>query len=819
MRIINHVVGFAGLCGLVASLASGTASADTLYRVPPKAINDVLNAPPLPVFVIGPSGNAFAIATPLRFPPVADLARPMLRLAGLRIDPQTNGIHHAYAYTTLSIKISSEGTASRLVPSAAGAHVVTLPPDARITAFEFSPDGKRYAFANATSHGTDLYVTASLTAAPVRIAGIELNGIFGNPISWMPDGTHIMVRALARQVAAPVALAVPVGPIVQEASGKAGEIVTYEDLLADSHDEDSFDYYATSQLAIVDLSTHIVAGFGPRGIYTSAIASPDGQYVLVERLHRPYSYLFPFERFPTTVAVLNRSGATVSTIVDRPLQDRIPANGVTDGPRDVMWSLGAPASVVWTEALDKGDPRVTVPQRDRVVMQAVQTGSAPVELMRSKERLLGMEWFANDPRAFVTEYDRTTRLSQVWLIDTRTPGMPKAFGEPLRAGDGYHDPGSPMLMQAGNDQPAVTHSGENIFLRGTGLGPDGRRPFLDRVNVAAAVASAETKSATTRVFQSELEPLASVLAIDGSNMLVLEQSPAKPPNVFLKHGDLEYQLTQVADPTPIVRQITRRVVNYTRPDGVKLSFTLYLPPGYKEGTRLPTFLWAYPLEFNDASVASQTTNSAQNFVTLSGASELFMALAGYAVLDNATIPIVGANPETVNDTYVEQLVASAKAAVDEAVAIGVTDPNRVAVGGHSYGAFMTANLLAHTRLFRAGIARSGAYNRTLTPFGFQNETRTYWEATDLYTKMSPFTYANEIKDPLLMIHGMADDNTGTFPIQSQRMFAAIEGNGGTARLVMLPNEAHGYLGRESIATVLAEMVDWLDRWVKVAPAK
>jgi dipeptidyl aminopeptidase/acylaminoacyl peptidase len=798
----------AALAAIVAVVPAGRAGADpALYRTPPAPIAAVLDAPPLPVYVVSPSHDAFAIGTPLRYPPVADLARPMLRLAGLRIDPQTNSIHHAYAFTALSIERVSDGVA----------HAVALPPGARITALDFSPDGKRYAFANATSHGTDLYVADSIAATPVRVAGVELNGIFGDPMSWMPDG-RLLVRAIARSSAPPSAPAVPSGPVVQEASGKAGEIVTYEDLLADPHDEDLFDYYATSQLAVVDVRSHGASRFGPRGIFTASSSSPDGRFVLTERLHRPYTYLFPFDRFPTTIAVLDLKGNLVSTVVDRPLQDRVPVSGVFAGPRDVAWALGAPASLAWTEALDGGDPHAVATYRDRVVIMPVSPDAKPVELMRTKERIAAVAWFAADPRAFVTEYDRMTRLTQVWLADTRAPGAPKAFGPPLRDGDVYGDPGSPLTVPAANGQPAVEHAGDVVYLRGAGYTPEGRKPFLDRVDLAAPFV--DGKPATVRAFQSALDPLENVLAIEdatASRLLVLRQSPVLPPNVYARTPSGATALTHVTDPAPIVRQIVRRVVNYTRPDGVKLSFTLYLPPGYKEGTRLPTFLWAYPLEFNDASVASQNTNSAQNFVTLAGSSELFMALAGYAVLDNATIPIVGPNPETVNDTYVEQLVASAKAAIDEAVAIGVTDPNRVAVGGHSYGAFMTANLLAHTRLFRAGIARSGAYNRTLTPFGFQNERRTYWEATDLYTKMSPFTYANQIKDPLLLIHGMADDNTGTFPIQSERLFAAIEGNGGTVRLVMLPNEAHGYLGRESNATVLAEMVEWLDRWVKNAP--
>ncbi len=370
-----------------------------------------------------------------------------------------------------------------------------------------------------------------------------------------------------------------------------------------------------------------------------------------------------------------------------------------------------------------------------------------------------------------------------------------------------------MLVEAPNGEEGALHVGDTIFLSGAGYGPDGRRPFVDRVNLA--------DGSSTRMFRSALAPYDTPLAFADpkqNTLLIRRQSPVMPPNVYLHGPAGDRALTAFADPTPQLRAIERRVVTYERPDGVALSFTLYLPPGYKAGTRLPTFLWAYPAEFNDAGVASQNTNSTQNFYTLGGASEIYMALAGYAVLDNASIPIVG-DSLTANDTYVEQLVAGAKAAIDKAVEIGVTDPDRVAVGGHSYGAFMTANLLAHSNLFRAGIARSGAYNRTLTPFGFQNERRTYWQATDLYTKMSPFSFADKIAAPLLMIHGMADDNTGTFPIQSERMYAAIKGNGGTARLVLLPDEAHGYLGQETNATVLAEMVDWLDRWVKNAPAR
>ena len=580
-------------------------------------------------------------------------------------------------------------------------------------------------------------------------------------------------------------------------------------MLTDARDEALFDYYATARLAVVDARDGSVTRTAARGLYTAVTPSPDGRFLLAERVHHPFSYLFPYERFPTAIEVLDLHGRRVATVADLPLADRVPADGVAPGPRDVEWKAAAPATLTWVEALDGGDPRTSAAFRDRVVTLAAPFTDTPGELARTAARTFDVTWLERDERAIVTTYDRATRTRTTLLADARAAGAtPRTLGT-LRDGDVYNDPGTPFTNQAPNGDVVIAHAGDAIWLRGLGYGPDGRRPFVDRLDLRS--------DAKTRLFRSELAPIESPLALadeGATRLLTVRQSPADPPNVFVRTlatGALR-ALTTFTDPTPQLRAIGRRLVSYKRPDGVNMSFTLYTPPGWKEGTRLPTFVWAYPLEFIDRDTASQNTNTTQTFVTLGGASQLFMALAGYAVLDNASMPIVG-DPQTVNDTYVDQLTADAKAAVDEAVRIGVADPERIAVGGHSYGAFMTANLLAHTRLFKAGIARSGAYNRTLTPFGFQNERRSYWEATDLYTKMSPFTYANAIKDPLLLIHGMADDNSGTFPIQSERLFAALQGNGGTARLVMLPYEAHGYVGRESIETVLAEMVDWLNRWL------
>jgi dipeptidyl aminopeptidase/acylaminoacyl peptidase len=789
---------------LLAGGPAAPALADaTRYRIPPPSIEAALNAPPIPVVSVGPRRGIISLGTPLRYPPVADLARPMLRLAGLRIDPVTNGIHHARATTSLAFERVADGRRVN----------VALPAGAHLTALRFSPDGSRFAVTNATPHGTELWLGTTAGARTMRVANLSVNDVFREAVRWLPDGVHVAVRAVDR-AGPPPALGVASGPAVQETAGAAGQIVTYEDMLANAHDEALFAYYGTSRIALVDARSGGVVRTPARGIYTHFVPSPDGRYLLAERVHAPFSYLFPYERFPHAIDVLDARGRHYKTIADLPLADRVPADGVPTGPRDVSWKLSAPATLVWAEALDNGDPRREATSRDRVVMLREPFTETPVELARTAARTFDVSWLDRDERAVITTYDsakrtRTTLLADATGFDGRSAvATPRVLGT-LRDGDLYNDPGTPVLVTAPNGDAAVEHAGDAIWMRGTGYGLDGRRPFLDRLDLRT--------NEKTRVFRSELAPLETPLTpldADAARILTQRQSPADPPNVFVRTratGALR-ALTTFADPVPQLRAIGRRVVTYKRPDGVSMSFTLYTPPGWKEGTRLPTFVWAYPLEFLDRGTASQNTNTTQTFVTVGGPSEIFMTLAGYAVLDNASMPIVG-DPKTVNDTYVDQLTADAKAAIDEAVRIGVTDPDRVAVGGHSYGAFMTANLLAHTRLFKAGIARSGAYNRTLTPFGFQSERRSYWEATDLYTKMSPFTYANAIKDPILLIHGMADDNTGTFPIQSERLYAAIQGNGGTARLVMLPYEAHGYVGRETVETVLAEMVDWLNRWL------
>ncbi|MBA3322726.1 MAG: S9 family peptidase, partial [Pyrinomonadaceae bacterium] len=539
------------------------------------------------------------------------------------------------------------------------------------------------------------------------------------------------------------------------------------------------------------------------------------------------SYLHPLSDFPKEVEVWDTQGKLVHKLASLPLADQVPIDGVITGPRGLAWRPTESATLVWIQALDDGDPKKKVPHRDRVLLSKSPFTAAPVELTKTEHRFAGMQWGEKGGLLFINDYDRDRRWVTTRMLNADNAGDAGKVLFSRSVQDRYNDPGTALTRVLPNGQRVIVQNGDDIFLAGGGASSEGDRPFLDRFNLPTQKA--------TRLFRSDKQSFESVVTLlkdDGSMFITRRETPIAPSNFFIHtlsgagedatavKGEAAFTttvkpLTNFPDPTPQLRAIKKQLVTYKRADGVPLSFTLYLPPNYKEGTRLPTVVWAYPLEFNDASTAGQVSGSTQRFTSLNGPSHLFFLLHGYAVLDNATMPVVG-DPEKVNDTYVEQIVSSAKAAIDKAVEMGVTDPERVGVGGHSYGAFMTANLLAHSDLFRAGIARSGAYNRTLTPFGFQSERRILWEAPEMYIKVSPFMVADKIKEPILLIHGEADNNTGTFPIQSERMYQALRGTGGTVRYVVLPLESHGYAARESTEHTLYEMLNWFDKHVKNA---
>ncbi len=776
---------------------------DTFYRQPPKPVLDALSALPTPSVSVSPQRDYAIFMQSVRYPPIAEVAQPMLRLAGIRIDSNTNGMHLAPSYISYSLRRLSDASEIK----------VALPHESRLSAPVWSPDSKQFAFTNTTAHGIELWIASTVTGQTRRIEGVAINGVLPvgtgagrETVEWMGDNRTLLIRLIpAGRGAAPLEAMIPKGPNVQESLGHAGPAPTFEDLLSTPRDEQLFDYYATSQLAYLDSATGKTTLFSSPGIFTMVRPSPDQSHVLLGRLHKPYSYQLPSRAFPEEIEVLDRNAKVEYKVASLPLAEHIPLAGVRTGPRAVEWLPEKPATLTWVEALDGGNPKETVPNRDKILALASPFRDQPQEIFRVKERFEGLQPLANG-KALVEDFERVKRVVRTLEIDLDKPGAEARVIFSRNERDEYHNPGTPVLKTAPDGRQTALQSGDEIYLTGLGASPAGDQPFLDRFNLATGKAE--------RLFHSTsgYESVVAVLDDSGSRLLTRRESPTDPPNYFIRSGSDAKPLTHFLNPMPQADGITKQLVTYKRADGVPLSFTLYLPANYVPGTRLPTVLWAYPYEFSDADTAGQVTgHESQAFPELNY--HQLAVLHGYALLDNAAMPIVG-DPDTVNNTYVEQLQMDAQAAIDKAVEMGIADRDRIGVFGHSYGAFMTANLLAHTTLFHAAVAESGAYNRTLTPFGFQAERRTFWEAPDVYTKMSPFWFADKIKTPVLLIHGEADDNTGTFPIQSERLYAAIRGNGGTVRLVMLPAEAHGYRGAETMQHVLYEELTWFDKYLK-----
>jgi dipeptidyl aminopeptidase/acylaminoacyl peptidase len=785
---------------LVFMLIPSIGSAQSPYKLPPKEIVDILDASPTPFVSVSPQRDAMMLIDFKPHPSIAFISQPFLRIAGLRINPELGARQRTTQFTGLSVKwIENNKTVK-----------ISLPNGSDIGNPAWSNNGKKIAFTRDAGDGVELWIADAQTGKAEAVKDVRVNDVLESPFDWTSDNitliAHVVPRDRGKQPEAPK---VPTGPVIDETSGKVSRMATFQDLLKNPYDEALFEYFATSQIAFVNTSNGAITPVGKPGLYTSVSLSPDGQYVLVTKLRRPFSYRVPYFYFTRTVEVWDRSGNLVTTVADLPISDEIPQQGVPTGPRNVQWQPLHKAKLIWVEALDGGDPVKKVPHRDKVMTQAAPFKDTPSEIMKIQHRFAGFEWSALRDKGLYSEIDRDRRWRTTHHVDLSNPSQAKKVFD-LSVNDAYKDPGRPVYETKENGDRVMMQDGDWIYLSGRGASEQGDRPFLDRFNLQSLKSE--------RLFQSgetTFEQFTSFVKDSRTKAVVRYESKSQPPNYFvvdLKSGK-RTALTEFKDPAPQLTGMKKELIKYKRSDGVDLSGTLYLPPNYKQGTRLPCLIWAYPLEYSDPGTAGQVRGSPNAFTFLRGASPIFFVTQGYAVLMDATMPVIG-DPETMNNTYVEQVVSSAKAAIDKLDEMGVIDRNRVCISGHSYGAFMTANLLAHSDLFAAGIARSGAYNRTLTPFGFQSERRSFWEAPDLYMKISPFMHANKINEPILLIHGEADNNSGTFPIQSQRLFEAIKGNGGTARLVLLPFESHGYAARESNLHVLAEMLEWADKYVK-----
>jgi len=781
------------------------------YKLPPQNVVDIVDAKPTPAAFLSPDRRTLLLGDYEAYPPIAWLARPFLKLGGIRVDPLLSGTQRVSAYTGFTLLDIATGKRTR----------VKLPAHSRAGGPVWSIDSKRFAFARDTDeNGIEAWVGDARTGACKQLPNVRATDVLGGPFSWMDDSRHLLVYLVPpTRGSVPDAPRVPDGPVITQTEGKVTRMATYQDLLQNPHDEALFAYYATAQLAQVNVETGALSPLGVPGLYTSARPSPDEKYLLVSRLKRPFSYRVPAGYFARTVEVWNLpDGTLVRTVADLPVSDEVPTQGVPTGPRAVQWQEKSDATLLYAEALDGGDPTKKVPHRDRVLRLTPPFKSEPDEVLKLTHRFSGWDWTDKPNEALLSEYDRDRRWSTTYFLNLADPEPSRRVVFDLSVNDAYNDPGDPVYSVKPNGDRTILQDGDHIYLSGRGATPDGDRPFLDRFNLVT-LEKERLFRCPDDVYETFVAFADAGAEVDRSRLLTSRQSKTEPPNFFL----LDYQtsrrkaLTDFADPHPQITGLKKELVKYTREkDGVPLSGTLYLPPNYdpKSGKRLPLLVWAYPEEYSDAATAGQVRGSTNTFTRLAGTSPLWFVTQGYAVLNDATMPVVG-DPETMNDTFVEQIVGAAKAAIDVLDERGIVDRERVLVAGHSYGAFMTANLLAYAPdLFAAGIARSGAYNRTLTPFGFQSERRSYWEATDVYTRLSPFTHANKIKKPILLIHGQADNNPGTFTVQSERFYQALQANGATARLVLLPHESHGYRARESVLHVLAEMFDWADTYVK-----
>jgi dipeptidyl aminopeptidase/acylaminoacyl peptidase len=821
------------LAALSTAQAASSATASG-YSQPPAALLDVLRAPSPASPSVSPSRQSMLLVSWMEYPSIARVATPFLKLAGTRIETRNRSKHD----TPGGYGIAACARSLELVQLPGGASApVSLPAGSCPGAPHWSADGRHFALANVRPDSVELWLGDGRTGALRHVRGVWLNQALGSELQWMPDQKTLLVKTVpAGMGPAPAEPLVPPGPSIQQTGSGTGQSSTYEtrDTLRSPHDEDLFDYYASSQLALVDVASLAVTPVGSPALYNDVEPAPDGRHLRVTRLHKPYSYVTTYERFPHAIEVWRLAGRdmaaltrpVVTPLADIPLADRVPIAGVRTGPRGHAWRPTEPATLVWAEALDGGDWKRQAPQRDRVLLQRAPFDAEPVEVARTQQRYIGLAWGERADTALLEEYDENRHWRKSFIVDVDNPLQAPRLLWDFSSDEKYGHPGRPVYRQRADGAWLMRQQGDAIYLQGVGASPDGDRPFLDKLDLRTL--------RVQRLFRSDGQSYERFIAFTGADderFLTWHQSVTDAPNAWLRTrgaalegaaaGEAAFRSERVAvthlpDPTPAVRGIRKRLVKYKRADGLDLSFTLYTPPGYQEGTRVPTLLYAYPLDFADATKAAQVTGSQATFTRLR--QYQLMLMAGYAIIDRASFPIIG-DPKRAYDTYLEQLVADAQAAVDEAVRLGVTDPDRVGVTGHSHGALMTVNLIAHSTLFRAGVATSGSYNKTLTPFGFQSERRSVWEAPEVYTRASPFFYADKIKTPLLIVHGADDANPGTTPLQASKLFEAVRGNGGTARLVMLPFEPHWYTALESNEQLVYEMVNWFDRYVKDAPPR
>ncbi len=771
------------------------------YKVPPTAIYDLVMAKPTPSVSFDHKGEWMLIMERSSMPSVEELAQPELRIAGLRINPNNFGMSRTPYIINLILKNIKTGVESS---------ITGLPKKLKAGNVQWSPDENKIAFTHTSDHAIDLYVIDVEQKKAAMINKLPLNLINGS-FDWMSNNSLMYQTIVKPYTMAPVKPLAPKGPVVQQNLGKVAASVTYQDLIKSPNDEAQYEFFATSQL--VRNTNGMETKIGTPVIYSDISISPDTKYLLVKRIDKPYSYLVPAGGFNSTIYVTDMNGKIIKEIAKLPSSELAPSgyDNVLNAPRAHQWLNNQSATLTWIEPLDSGLIKKNVEYHDAAFALTAPFNGSATQLVKTTMRMSSVGDINNDIY-LITENSRVKHRTKTSKLNPASGVMEVIIDR--STDDAYSDPGTAVMDKNKFGKNSIRLvNGTKMLMRSVGSTPKGDMPFLSSFDLVT-----KQQDILWRCTDPYYETVTTVLDFDKLLLITNRQSQAEQPNYYLHDlkNNAVKPVTNFPDPQPGLRGVTKQKITYKRKDGVDLAADLYLPKGYdavKDGP-LPVFMWAYPREFKSAADAAQIRGSTNTFTRVGYGSAIFWVTQGYAVMDNTEYPIVGEGDKQPNDNFIDQLTWNAEAAIDKIAAMGIGDRNRIAVGGHSYGAFMTTNLLAHTGLFKAGIARSGAYNRTLTPFGFQNEERTYWQAPEVYFNMSPFSFANKIKTPLLMIHGEADNNPGTFPIQSERLYNAIKGHGGTVRFVQLPFESHGYAAKENILHMLWEMNEWLNKYVK-----
>ncbi|MCR9227604.1 MAG: prolyl oligopeptidase family serine peptidase [Flavobacteriaceae bacterium] len=778
------------------------------YQKPSEEILELVNAPLAPSVLITDNGEHMVLLYRDYYKSIAELSETELRLAGLRINPKTNIGSRTNYYNNIIVKE---------VGAKEGRQVDGLSENPRLANFNWSPDQSKIAFTNTTEDGVEIMVLDLKSAKATAITETNVNANMRDIINWFKDGESVLVKMLPddRKPLINTAEAVPDGPTISTNDGKKAQNRTYQDLLKNPNDEFNFEQLARSELYRVKMDG-TKTKWKDADMYTGISFSPDGEYLMTVTLNKPFSYLVPYYRFPNTTTIYKKDGSQVKTLLEVPLIEDLPQGFMAErtGMRDISWRNDRPSTIIYVEALDGGDPENEVDYRDEVFQLEAPFDGNGKSILKTKNRFSYIQW-GNDNLAIAHDRWWNNRNTKTYVFDPSNPQKEVKMIEDRNYQDVYSDPGDFVTKRNENGSWVLSlDKNNNAYLIGDGYTEEGQFPFVEKFNLESLK--------KTRLYTSKLEgKLENLIEYDPKKdqLLVRIESANEYPNYYYKslikrRGPI--QLTNFENPYKSIQNVHKEVITYKRDDGLELSGTLYLPVGYdmEKKEKMPMILWAYPREYKDKNSASQNTSNPNEFTYPYWGSPIYWVTKGYVVLDGAAFPIIGEGDEQPNDTFRSQLVANAKAAIDAVDELGYIDRERIAVGGHSYGAFMVANLLSHSDLFAAGIARSGAYNRTLTPFGFQSEERNYWEAPQVYYTMSPFMHAEKMKTPLLLIHGEADNNSGTYPMQSERYFNALKGLGATVRLVMLPKESHGYRGKESILHLLWEQDQWLEKYVK-----